>query len=191
MDAQRDADLLDAFRKQAPGEATLTGTALAPLARESREAAVSVLSAAPSQVHPDAQIFLRVRVTHATPAAALVPRSTMGASANAGPAWPALAVTAAHRTVLAYRWEDADGRVVASDFASNRVPFDLQPGQTVETTMEIHPPGGFGTFRLVVGVAQDEQWFPGTSAPVAVRVVPRLTKPERWVQESSGNRRLA
>jgi hypothetical protein len=65
---------------------------------------------------------------------------------------------------LAYRWLDAGGRTIAQRDDAGRLPWDLGAGETVSARVVLHPPGAPGAVRLVVGTAQDDDWFDGTAS---------------------------
>ncbi len=76
--------------------------------------------------------------------------------------WPALSVDSARVVRWVFRWEEnieASWRPVGDE---HWVPlaYDLAPGQKTATTLRVPIPPYRGLFRLVVGLAHAETWFP-------------------------------
>ncbi len=86
--------------------------------------------------------------------------------------WPALAPASPQLVMLAYRWVDLGGRVLREDLSAARLPYDLEPGESVRATFAVIPPRVPPRFRsedgvrwtLVVGLVQGETWFEGSGA---------------------------
>lgn len=86
--------------------------------------------------------------------------------------WPALSwgATASGRVGIAYRWEDENGKIIAGNSAAAPLPYDLAPGQSVVASLCVAAPAQPGQARLVIGLAQDGEWFADTTAALPVNV---------------------
>ncbi len=86
--------------------------------------------------------------------------------------WPALVWSgpANGRVSLAYRWEDESGKIIAGNSAASPLPYDLAPGQSMIASLCVAAPAEPGQARLVIGLAQDGEWFADTTAALPVNV---------------------
>lgn len=150
------ADLLPRL-DQSPGSAsTLLGNALAPLPPAGRRARLTAAGHWPEAVSAGFDFKVLVQVTN-----------------RSGHTWPALAWGDAARTrvTLAYRWEDAGGKIVAGNSVAAPLPYDLAPGETVTASLCVAAPANAGPARLVIGLAQGGEWFADTTPATAMDVV--------------------
>lgn len=85
-------------------------------------------------------------------------------------AWPALGGARDQRVDIAYRWENTNGKPVPESWPDRRIrlPFDLEPGESVTLPLCVSTPPNRGQAELVVGVAQGDNWFAGTLGRVRV-----------------------
>lgn len=143
------ADLLERLRDGAGGSDTLTGTPLAPMPADGRRARVRGPLGRPRWL-TRRRLRVVVEVTNAS-----------------RHRWPALAVSGAHRVVLAARWTRASDGAAIDEAVVGRIPWDLAPGEAARVVAVVPPPAGPGPWRLVLGVAQDGRWFDG-SVPLDV-----------------------
>jgi hypothetical protein len=72
----------------------------------------------------------------------------------------------------AARWETPEGTVVIEDRNVAALGADLAPGESLQTMIHVHVPHGDGTFRLVVGLVQSDQWFPDVLRIEPIEVSP-------------------
>lgn len=148
--AEGEADLLTALLDGGPARKTLLGTPLAPLGEAGLQAAIGLTagqSLDPAHSlpleHGSNKVQMRVFVENRSHAA-----------------WPALALDPARLVHWAYRWERPNGEVLQS--RSQRLAFDLAPGERLATTLRLVVPPANEPLRLVVGLRQGDQWTPQT-----------------------------
>jgi hypothetical protein len=84
--------------------------------------------------------------------------------------WPALA--RAGGVMLAYRWENDRGETVSENLVAAPLPYDLAGGESLRASLCVAPPSTPGDWRLVLGLAQDGEWFADATARVELRLVP-------------------
>lgn len=148
-----EADLMDELIRFAPRCNSLLGVPLAPLAEEARRASFQTSQADKTAVGGN-PIGLDVTIVNESEAT-----------------WPALASVGENLVTVGYRWEAMDGKVVDEDQAASRLAYDLLPGESVRQRLVPVAPTR-GEYRLIIGLAQDGQWFPTTAEPIQVSVRP-------------------
>jgi hypothetical protein len=88
--------------------------------------------------------------------------------------WPAQAQPdGTFKVQLGNHWTDANGRMLVMDDAREPLPFDLQPGRSVELTLTVHTPNTPGDYILLVDMVQERvKWFQDdkNSRPARVKV---------------------
>ena len=132
-------------RARRPQPTTLEGTPTAPLAAECRRARLA--PSPPATMHPAVGVFqVLVRFENVSPCT-----------------WPALDVRPEGLVGLTYRWVSPTGDVAAPG-PFTRLIGDVRPGQAIDETMLLYPPGApLGTWRLDVMLQQQ-----GSDEPIAV-----------------------
>lgn len=140
-----------------PRKETLLGASLHPLPAQGRSAKLAPAVPLPDPVNASLEFKADVLVTNLS-------KQT----------WPALALGpgSEHRVELAYRWEDEEGNIFAGNSAAAPLPYDLEPGDSLVASLCVAAPADPGVSRLVIGLAQDGEWFPDTTAALPVTVVP-------------------
>jgi hypothetical protein len=146
-------DLEPALLDAAPRATTLLGVPCASLALHDRLAAVALSPGQPAPKRPGLAFTAEVKVRNTSDAV-----------------WPALATRADHLLMLAYRWEDREGRVVAEDVRAGRLAYDLAPAASLRVPLVVVAPLAPGSYRLVVGVSQDGAWLQGRRATLDARL---------------------
>lgn len=146
-------DLLEELVQTEPRHVTLTGTPIVPLPKDARRARFE-LDYTAQAVITDYPVPVDVTITN-----------------ESRVKWPALATVAEHLVTLGYRWEDAGGNVLAAEPAASRLAYDLAPGESVRQRIAAIAPAP-GQARLVIGLVQDGEWFPDTTEPLAIDVLP-------------------
>jgi hypothetical protein len=147
-------DLRDGLIDFRPRTKTLLGTPLQPLPKSGQQAEISLGGSIPRSMFAGLSGRIEVLVRNRSP----MP-------------WPALVSVGDHIVTLACRWEDESGHVIDQAPAAARLPYDLQPGESVRAAITIQAPPP-GKRRLVVGLSQDGRWFPDTAPPVVIDVFP-------------------
>ncbi len=151
------ADLLPSMRAPTPEGETLLGTSLSPLPPQGRTANLVPAGSLSEAVNAGLDFKVKVLVSNES-------EST----------WPALAFggSVENRVSLTYRWEDESGNIVAGHSAAAPLPYDLAPKGSVVASLCVSAPAEPGDFRLVVGLAQQGQWFADTTSAIPMTVVP-------------------
>jgi hypothetical protein len=144
------ADLLPALLGGGVEGETLLGTPIAPLDEAGLQSAIGLTEG--QSLDPGGPLRLRRGSNKVQMRVFVENRSDL--------TWPALALDPARLVHWAYRWERPDGEVIQS--RSQRLAFDLSPGERLATTLRFVVPAAKGPMRLVVGLRQGEQWAPQT-----------------------------
>lgn len=162
-----EADLLEELLRPDGRTTTLTGTPLAPLSDPDRQARIEITKA------PKKRVFAAV------PFEVDLLVQNLG-----GRTWPALAPVDDGRIVtVGFRWLSDDGEVFRENPQMVRLPFDLEPGQSVH--LRLGPMASLepSSQRLVMGLVQNGEWFPATTEPIPLTVrranLPSLAKRAR------------
>ena len=146
-------DVLTALIDPRDRETTPLGTRLAVLPATAQRAEVHFAEPPPPAVYPGITFSLSI---------ALRVRNSSDAT------WPAFAAADTHLVRVGYRWEEPGSRA-ASLSGWDRLPYDLAPGESVTVNVALRAPRQPGPKRLVLGLGQDDAWFPATvDAPVVV-----------------------
>ena len=85
--------------------------------------------------------------------------------------WPALTIRRDRVVTFAYRWLDGSGMPLTGDIPTNRIPFDLAPGESLRVPVSVVASDFTGPCQLVIGLQQDGSWFRGELEPVSIEVV--------------------
>jgi len=146
-------DLLPPLLAPRGRETTPLGTRLAVLPATAQRAELQFAAPPPPAVYPGVTFPIALRVRNVSDVA-----------------WPAFAAADTHLVQVGYRWEEpGSGTAVLSGW--DRLPYDLAPGESVTASVAVTPPQQPGPKRLVLGLGQDDSWFPAT-LDTAVVVVP-------------------
>jgi hypothetical protein len=150
------ADLLPAFIDVGERATSVLGTPLAPVPESERRVELVLEAPSKSRVRGGGTIDVAVEVTN-----------------RSGVVWPALSSTGDHLVTLAARWLDETGAILQESLAVGRLPYDLEPQESARAAATIAVPvlrGKATASRLVVGVAQDGQWFDDPLPPILIYV---------------------
>jgi hypothetical protein len=146
-------DLMPAFIDFAVRSTTILGTPLQPLLDDGRRASITLVQAPPSAaIFP---VFIDVMLTNQSQAR-----------------WPALASREDHLVTIEGRWEDDAGHAISDNFPVARVPYDLDPGQSVRVLLHVNMPGRVGPARLLVNLTQEGKWFLSPALSIRFDVLP-------------------
>ena len=148
------ADLLARFVDSDPSPVSLLDTPLRELQPDGRRAQLTFASPAPTSVYRGLAFDVEVLVRNVSSAR-----------------WPALTVGGDHVVTFAYRWLDDAGRPLTTDIISNRIPFDLAPGESVRVPVSVVASGFTGPSKLVIGLQQRGTSLEGQLEPVSIVVV--------------------
>lgn len=150
------ADLLPRLINFDRQEETVLGTPLVAVPESERRAGISLVRPAPMAVGAQRAFTLELEIKNRS-------RAT----------WPALAAVRDEKLVtIAYRFESDDGRLVSQQPAAARMPYDLEPGDSVRVAVRVRPPGPGLSRRLWIGLAQNGVWFPDPLGPLPINVTP-------------------
>ena len=87
--------------------------------------------------------------------------------------WPVLGGAFEEQVRVAYRWEDSSGATIGDgEERRTRLPFDLEPQESVSFDICVQPPNVSGIVYLVIGITQGGDWFAGKQARVPINVRP-------------------
>jgi hypothetical protein len=151
----RAADLESQLIDFQPQARTLLGTPLLTVPKDERQAALAFATPPDRVVVAGLPAAFEVLVTN-----------------HSDVTWPTLATVGEHRVTLGYRWENDRGGLEAENLAAVRLPYDLTPGASVRTPLQVRPPLTPGQYRLVVGLVQDGEWFADKLGPTSISVAP-------------------
>ncbi len=150
------ADLLPRFIDFTPSTRTVLGTPLEPLPPRARRGELRLDTPPPSEIFPGLPFPIELTITN---------RSDV--------TWPALVSAGTHAVRLAYRWESEDGTVAREVSNAAPLPYDVRPGESVRAVMDVIGFGPPGPRHLVLGLAQDGEWFPDPAGPIPVTITRR------------------
>lgn len=147
-------DLVPALIASGPRATTLTGTPIEVLGPDGTANEITV-------PQPPASI-----------ATALPFRFAVTVTNRSSRPWPSFSPDCPHLVKLSARWQVVGQPNLGPAFPIARLPWDLEPGESVTLPIFANGPPRNGGWLLQIGLTQDDVWFPISLSPLPMHATP-------------------